>query len=70
MIKIGKKIKSMREERELTHSALAEAIGCSSGLISLWEHGLRIPSAESLVSLSTFFKVTTDYLLGLEDMPV
>ena len=63
---IGETIKDLRESEELTHAQLAEKLGCSSGLISLWENNKRTPGAYSLIALSKVFGVTADYLLGLE----
>jgi transcriptional regulator with XRE-family HTH domain len=64
---IGERIKELREEKKLTHKELSEALDCSIGLISLWENNYRTPNADSLIALSKFFDVTTDYLLGLEE---
>lgn len=57
---------ALRKERGIGQVALAKAIGVSKGIISLWEHGLREPSLESLVSLALFFDITTDELIGYE----
>lgn len=35
-------------------------------MISAYETGLRMPSYDVLINMSRIFKVTTDYLLGLE----
>lgn len=60
-------LKLLRLENNITQPKLATAIGVSSGLISLWENGLREPTMSNLIALAKFFHVSIDYLVGLED---
>lgn len=60
-------LKSLRIEKGIGQVELAKQIGVSNGLISLWENGLREPTMSSLIALSLYFKVTIDYLVGLEN---
>lgn len=59
-------LKSLRLEKQIGQIELAQKIGVSKGIISLWENGLREPNMFSLILLSKFFNVTIDYLVGLE----
>ena len=59
-------LKNLRSEAQLGQVELAKKIGVSKGIISLWENGLREPNMSSLISLAQFFKVSIDYLVGLE----
>lgn len=59
-------LKELRQEFEIGQVELAEKIGVSKGIISLWENGLREPTMSSIITLSKFFNVSTDYLLGLD----
>ena len=59
-------LKELRQEFEIGQIELAEKIGVSKGIISLWENGLREPTMSSIIALSKFFNVSTDYLLGLD----
>lgn len=43
---------------------VGKEIGLSSGIISKWKAG-GIPNGETLMKLSRYFHVSTDYLLGL-----
>lgn len=61
------RLKELREDSGLSMSELANKIGVSTNTISRWERGERIPNLEALVALAKFFKVSTDYLCGLED---
>ena len=59
-------LKMLRKERAVGQVELAQAIGVSNGIISLWENGLREPNMSSLIALATYFEVSIDYLVGLE----
>lgn len=59
-------LKDLRQEKGLGQVEIANAIGVSKGIISLWENGLREPSMSSLILLSRFFEVSIDYLVGME----
>jgi transcriptional regulator with XRE-family HTH domain len=60
-------LRELRKEKKLTQAELAAIFGKSSSLIANYEVDLRKPSIEMLIILSNFFKVSTDYLLGLSD---
>ena len=59
-------LKLLRQEQNIGQVELAKQLGVSKGIISLWENGLREPNMSSLIALSKFFKVSIDYLVGLE----
>ncbi len=63
----GEKLKELRTEKNVGQVELAKAINVSKGIISLWENGLREPKLSNLVSISKYFKVSIDYLAGLEE---
>ncbi len=67
MKEFAERLKDLRLEMGLSTTKLGEAIGVSNVAISRWERELRIPNIENLVALARFFKVSTDYLCGLED---
>ena len=50
----------------MTQSDLAERLGVTKSVISAYETGLRMPYYDILIKISRIFRVTTDYLLGLE----
>ncbi len=58
-------LKEMRLEKGVGQVELAEKIGVSKGIISLWENGKREPTLSSLVALAKFFEVSIDTLVGL-----
>lgn len=62
----GENLKSLRLEKGLGQSKLAQELNVSKGVISLWENGLREPGMYSLITIAKFFNVTIDFLVGLE----
>ncbi len=63
-IKIGKVIKKLRTERNVTQDMLANALSITPQAISRWESGTTYPDLEFLPVLADYFSVTTDELLG------
>ena len=61
------RLKDLRMEKGLTLKQLSEHIGVSFNTISRWEREERVPNIENIVVLAEFFKVSADYLCGLED---
>ncbi len=62
---ISDKIKRLREQNELTQSELAKILGVTRSSVNAWEMGISSPSTQYIVELATIFKVSTDFLLGL-----
>jgi len=60
-------LKMLRREFGVGQVELAKSLNVSKGIISLWENGLREPNMSSLISLAKYFKVSIDYLVGLEN---
>ncbi len=60
-------LKDLRTEKGLTQEQLAKDINFSMSIVNKWENGKKNPSVQALKILSKYFKVSTDYLLGLED---
>ena len=58
-------LKELRQEKNLGQIELAQAIGVSKGVISLWENGLREPNLYSLILLAKYFNISIDELVGL-----
>lgn len=61
------RLKELRQEKKVGQVELADGIGVSKGVISLWENGLREPTMSNLISLAEFFEVSIDYLVGIKD---
>lgn len=65
----SKILKDLRLEKKLIQKELGCKLGISLSSISMYERGERQPDLETLIKISKFFNVTTDYLLGLTDIP-
>lgn len=63
IIKAGKFITVLRQERKLSQRQLAEKLNVTRQAISKWENGLRLPSPEILIVLSEFFEVSINEIL-------
>lgn len=66
MIEFGSTLKTLRIQNNLTQAQLAQKLGVTKSVISAYETGIRMPSYDIFIYISKIFKVSTDYLLGLE----
>ena len=61
------RIRTLREDHDLTQTQIAQMLGMSQTGYSKYETGENdIPTA-ILIKLAEFYQTTTDYLLGLTD---
>ncbi len=63
----AERLKSLRQEKGLTLQNISDAIGVSINTISRWERCERLPNILHLVALANFFKVSVNYLCGMEE---
>ena len=67
---VYRRIRDLREDRDLTQKQMGEILSCSQRVYSNYERGdLDIPT-DILISLSDLYNVSIDYLLGRTDNPV
>ncbi len=59
-------LKDLRLEKGIGQVELANMIGVSKGIISLWENGKREPTLSSLIALAKVFDVSLDVLVGMD----
>ena len=59
-------LKDLRNERKISQEKLANYMGVSRSTIAMWENEASEPDNKSLKRLSSFFGVSTDYLLENE----
>lgn len=64
---LGKKIITMRNEKNLSQEQLAEKLNVTRQTISNWENGKFYPDIDSLVNLSKYFNVSLDDLLSYDE---
>ncbi len=65
-LEFGKILRNIREKSGLSQKQLAAKVGVSAASVSLYELHERMPNLETLANIAIEFKVTTDYLLGIE----
>lgn len=58
---------TLRKSKNIGQLKLAKDLEISSATISFWETGRNEPTLQMLKKIATYFNVTTDYLIGLED---
>jgi len=61
---VGKRIRELREEKEIEREQMVELVGICSTTMSLYESGCRSPKVETVSKLADFFGVGMDYILG------
>ena len=64
LIKFGERLNSLRVEKGLSQEKLAQEIGYSKGAISFYELGKRTPDIVFLDTVSNYFDVSLDFLMG------
>ena len=69
-IQLSNRLTALRRERGYSQEGLAAALGVSRQAVSKWERGESSPDTDNLIALAGTFHVTTDFLLGLTDLPV
>ena len=66
---LGERIHESRRARGWNQVELAAKLNVTKQTVSNWENDNIQPSIEMLVRLAGVFGVSTDYLLGLDDIP-
>ena len=64
---VSTRLVSLRKEKNLSQKEAAIELGVSQALLSHYEKGIRECGLEFLCRASTFYDVSTDYLLGLTE---
>ena len=69
MSNLAQRMKELRVEHKMKQTEAAEAVGLSISAYCSYETGRRDPQTEALVKLAQLYHVSTDYLLGLDELP-
>lgn len=69
MATFSERLKELRKEKQLTQQKLADDLGVNRVNITRWEKGNIEPNLETLSLIASYFNVSTDYLIGIEDNP-
>jgi transcriptional regulator with XRE-family HTH domain len=65
---IGKRLKELRESKELSQEDLGKLVNLSQQTIGHYEVDRAEPKSETLNILADYFHVSVDYLLGRSDI--
>ena len=65
--KVGRFIRELRIEKEMTQQELAEKLGVTDSAISKWENGQAVPELNGLILLSELYGVTIDRIVKEND---
>ncbi len=61
---LTKRLKDIREDRDLTQSQVAAALHTSQRVYSRYETGIRALPIEHLMTLCKLYDLSADYILG------
>lgn len=62
-----KRIRDLREDRDLTQTQVAEVLGTSQTMYARYERGANELPIRHLITLCAFYHVSSDYILGLTE---
>ena len=61
---LGKRLRDLREDKDLTQKELSAMIGLTPKMISFYENAQRTPPVDVLIKLAKIFNISVDYLIG------
>lgn len=61
------RLRDLREDHDLTQSALANLLHIKQNTYSQYESGKRQIPVDVLIQLSNIYQTSTDYILGITD---
>lgn len=64
-----KRIRDLREDKDLTQKQIAEILGMSQTGYSKYETGENDIPTQILIKLADFYQTSTDYILGRTNNP-
>ena len=62
------RLKDLREDSDLTQSALATHLNIKQNTYSQYENGQRQIPLELLIALAEYYETSLDYIVGLTDI--
>ena len=64
---LAERLRLLRAEKKLSQAEFSKIIGLSTNGYQRYELDERDPAAPLLVEIAKYYKVSSDYLLGLSD---
>ena len=68
-MRVGEKIKELRQEKGLSQAQLGKRIGASQKAVDYWEHGINEPKVSYIIALVRFFELSYDDFFAELDLP-
>lgn len=62
-----RRIRDLREDRDMTQTEIAEILGTSQTMYARYERGANELPIRHLIALCRYYQVSADYILGLKD---
>lgn len=66
----SKRLRHLRELKKMTQKSLGAVLSAGTSTVAMWELGDRNPDHEMLVKIADYFDVSTDYLLGRDQIDI
>lgn len=66
---LNERIRQLRIINRLTAKEFGDIFNISHSSVSLYESGKRTPNIDLVIRIAKYFNVSTDYLLGITDIP-
>lgn len=67
MNKLAERLKELRTENGLTLKQIATELSIPLETYANYEHGIRKPPIDLIISICNYYGVTADYLIGRTD---
>ncbi len=64
-----KRIRDLREDHDKTQYDIANVLGTSQTMYARYERGANELPIRHLLTLCRYYRVSADYILGLNDLP-
>ena len=61
-------IRDLREDHDLTQSAVSQLLGTTQQVYSRYEKGINEMPIHHLITLCRYYRVSADYILGLDSI--
>ena len=69
MVKIGDRLKFLRQDRMVMKKDIISATGISNAAYYYYETNQNTPTSDVIIKLARFYQISTDYLLGVSNDP-
>ncbi len=64
----GNRLRELRQSKGLTQSELGNILGVTKASICCYEKETRTPSIETIIDMMALYNVTSDYLIGSDNI--